>query len=139
MTGWCVLDCPFYLSQQQIFQLSHLIISSLFLHFHLKKLSRSRPQHLKMCTCAVTLTSLPTSFSLAKPKVKCSLFTSTGNVLLPLLLILPDAAPEPEEDLRDDHEQRDDDEDEGDHPGVPRGSVEQLGHPFRNWLECKSY
>lgn len=50
MTGWCVLDCPFYLSQQQIFQLSHLIISSLFLHFHLKKLSRSRPHHLKMCT-----------------------------------------------------------------------------------------
>ena len=73
------------------------------------------------------------------PRVKCSLSTFAGIVLLPLLLILPDAAPEPEEDLRDDHEQRDDDEDEGDHPGVPRGSVEQLGHPFRNWLECKSY
>ena len=90
-------------------------------------------------TCAVTLTSLPTSFSLANPRVKCSLSTFAGIVLLPLLLILPDAASEPEEDLRDDHEQRDDDEDEGDHPGVPRGSVEQLGHPFGNWLECKSY
>ena len=84
--------------------------------------------------CVVTSYTHTHQFQGCNPWISCLLFTFI-TVLLPLFLILPEAASDPEEYLRDDHEQRDEDEEEGDHLRVPLRSVEQFGHPLGNRLK----
>lgn len=142
--GLCVLDCPFLfitaanisvkplnhyitflaLSSEEIVAFEytsynvlggmnvHSLLFSRMMFINIFQILCSHPEHPYPPVSSLEL--LGSSVHL--------LFTFT--IILALLLILPEAASDPEEDLRDDHEQCYEDEDEGDHLRVRLGRAE---------------